>query len=56
MSDDMIVPDKLDMFMYALMKLACRESFVDFCANWGIEFETDFAEIEKWFLQFGVEL
>ena len=32
-------PNMLHTFMYALMKEAKRDSFVEFCENWGIDYE-----------------
>ena len=49
-------PKKLDAFMYGLMKEARRHSFLNFCKNWGIDYETDYKEIEQWFLEFGIKL
>ena len=50
------VPEALQDFMYGLIKEAQRHSFIDFCERWGVDFETDYQEIEKWFALFGVEL
>ena len=52
----MEAPEKLKDFMYGLIKEAQRNSFVDFCENWGIDMDTDYSEIKKWFEQFGVKL
>lgn len=41
-------PNKLDIFMYALMKNARRISFVDFLENWDIS-EEEYEEINQWF-------
>lgn len=40
------VPEKLSSFMYGLMKEARRDSFVEFCEHWGVDYETDYKEIE----------
>ncbi len=50
------VPKKLSGFMYALMKEARRSSFMEFLEYWNIDYDTDYKEIESWFLKFGVDL
>ena len=42
-------PIKLEMFMYALMKEARRDSFMDFIEEWEIS-EEEYKEIRKWFI------
>lgn len=37
---------KFETFMYALLKTAARESFVDFLDDWGLT-EEDYQEIKK---------
>jgi hypothetical protein len=54
-NEKVLVPAKLQVFMYGLMKEARRDSFVDFCENWGIDFDVDYPEIVKWFERFGVK-
>ena len=51
---EILIPDKLETFMYGLMKEARRNSFVDFCENWDIDFDTEYPEIKKWFQKFGI--
>ena len=51
----MNTPERLDNFMYALMKEARRSSFMDFIEDWEISWE-EFEEIEKWFLNQGIKL
>ncbi|MFJ7736418.1 hypothetical protein ACIQ2D_08740 [Lysinibacillus sp. NPDC097287] len=41
-------PNKLNAFMYALMKEARRDSLMDFIEDWGIS-EEEYYEIETWF-------
>lgn len=41
-------PNKLDVFMYALMKAARRNSLMDFIEEWGIS-EEEYDEIALWF-------
>ena len=53
---EIIVPKKLQSLMYGLMKEARRWSFIEFCENWGIDYETDYKEIEGWFSGFGIKL
>jgi hypothetical protein len=55
-NETVAVPAKLKKFMYALMKEARRSGFIDFCDEWGIDYENDYPEISKWFEQFGVTL
>jgi hypothetical protein len=50
------VPEMLQDFMYALMKEARRDSFVDFCENWGISYDEDYPKIRAWFSELGIEL
>ena len=50
------VPEKLQRFMYGLMKMARRESFTEFCEYWDIGYDTDYPEIAEWFMQFGIKL
>lgn len=42
-------PQALETLMYALMKEARRNSFVDFLEAWEIDYDTEFKEIKKWF-------
>lgn len=50
------MPDKLGIFMYALVKEASRSSLVDFLEHWGIS-EQEFDEIEAWFnKELGIKL
>jgi hypothetical protein len=56
MADQVEVPGALQDFMYGLMKMARRESFVEFCEYWGINYETDYPKIKEWFEQFGIKL
>ncbi|WP_179115727.1 hypothetical protein [Bacillus sonorensis] len=50
------MPEKIQIFMYALMKEARRSSLVEFLEHWGIS-EQDFDEIEAWFdKEFGIKL
>jgi hypothetical protein len=50
-------PAKLDTFMYALMKEARRDSLVEFLEVWGLDYDTDFEEIKKWFKdELGIKL
>lgn len=46
-------PEKLNDFMYALMKMARRDSLIEFLDVWEIS-EKEFKEIEKWFESHGV--
>lgn len=55
-NEKVVVPAKLQTLMYGLMKEARRDSFVDFCENWNIDYDVDYPEIVKWFEQFGVKL
>ena len=48
-------PEKLQDFMYALMKEAYRGGFNDWREYWGID-RLDYGKIKDWFKQFGVEL
>ena len=41
---------KISTYLYALEKLAARESFVDFLENWGISEEEYEKEIKPFFL------
>ena len=50
------VPEKLPALMYGLMKEAKRDSLVEFCENWGVDFETDYEEIKQWFKDLGIDL
>jgi len=50
------VPKKLQALIYGLMKEARRESFVDFCEYWDIDYETDYEEIKQWFKDIGINL
>ena len=42
------VPNKLDKFMYAIMKEARRNSLVELLENYGIT-EEEYDKIESWF-------
>ncbi len=44
------MPEMIDVFMYALMKEARRNSLVDWLEDWEIS-EEQFEKIEEWFLQ-----
>lgn len=46
-------PTKLNKYLYALEKLAARESFMDFVEHWGIS-EEEYEEISAWFKAQGV--
>ncbi|MED4098416.1 hypothetical protein [Priestia megaterium] len=46
----MEAPEQLDMFMYALMTEARKDSLIDFLNSWGIT-EKEFKEMQKWFHQ-----
>ena len=50
------IPKKLQALMYGLMKEARRESFVEFCEYWNIDYETDYEEIKQWFKNIGIKL
>ncbi len=56
MREEKKIPKALGTFMYALMEEARRYSFMEFCNNWGIDYDTDYKEIEQWFNNFGIEL
>lgn len=43
-----MIPEKLEKFMYALMKEARRDSLMDFIEYWNIT-EDEYEEIEQWF-------
>lgn len=47
--------DKLQTFMYALMKEAMRDSFMEFLEHWDLT-EDDFDEIQKHFEGMGIKL
>ena len=52
----MKTPEKLENFMYGLMKEAKRDSLVEFLANWGIDYNIDYPQIKEWFKSFGIIL
>lgn len=43
-------PDKLDQFMYAVMKEARRNSLMELLETWEIS-ESEYEEIKEWFWQ-----
>lgn len=50
-------PKGLSGFMYMLMDNARRDSFVDLCENYGIDYDTEYQEIKEWFaVNFGISL
>lgn len=48
-------PEKLDSFMYGLMKEVRKFDLMERLETWEIS-ETDYQEIEHWFKQFGTKL
>ena len=48
-------PEKLEQFMYGLMKEARRSSFIEFIDNWNISYE-EWQEIEEWFNKQDIKL
>lgn len=59
-NEDVIVnvikkPNKLDTFMYALMKEASRDSLDDFLQHWEIS-EQEYYQIERWFKENEIQI
>lgn len=50
----MNVPTKMNKYLYALEKLAARESFMDFIEDWGIT-EEEYEEIAEFFKAQGIK-
>jgi hypothetical protein len=48
-------PTKLNKYLYALEKLAARESFVEFLENWEISEEEYEQEIKPFLLAHGIQ-
>ena len=40
--------DKSEKLMYGLIKAARRQSFVEFCEDWGIDYEEEWPEIQAY--------
>lgn len=47
--------ERISKYLYALEKLAARESFIEFLENWGISDEEYERDIKPYFLALGIK-